>query len=274
MRISRTRAATLGREMKQILEAGRYRSPSGHTVAIGEMVRRAVAATRSYPPEKPLPALPPFESRTTRFEVENETTLDACRRLIADGHRPVALNFASAKNPGGGFLSGARAQEESLCRSSALSACLVGQPMYAFHEKLGGAMYTNYAIYSPDVPVLRTDDGALLEEPYRCAFITSPAVNAKVVLERDRSRRAEVRHEMEQRVHKVLTIAAAHEHDAAVLGAWGCGVFGNDPQEVAELFRAALAGDFRGAFERVVFAVVDWSDDEYFIGPFRQAFGA
>src|SRR5207253_843688 len=100
-----------------------------------------------------------------------ETTLASARRLVAAGQRPAALNFASAKHPGGGFLNGALAQEESLARSSALYACLVGNPMYTFHQAQSDALYTDYAIYSPDVPVFRGDDGALLPEPYLCSFI-------------------------------------------------------------------------------------------------------
>lgn len=271
MHMSRSQAAALGRETKRILELGHYTAPSGRTVDIADDVRRAVEATLPYPPDEPVPR-PRFSPVATRFEVVNETTLDAARRLVAEGHRPVALNFASAKNPGGGFLNGARAQEESLCRASALSACLLRQPMYDFHRRLGGGMYTSYALYSPDVPVFRTDEGSLLEVPYLCAFITAPAVNAKVVLGREAARHPAVFAAMQERVYKVLAIAAAHGQDAAVLGAWGCGVFGNDPREIAELFRRELTGAFHGAFARVVFAVVDWSADEHFIGPFRRAF--
>jgi uncharacterized protein (TIGR02452 family) len=145
--------------------------------------------------------------------------------------------------------------------------------MYGFHRDQGDPLYSNYAIYSPDVPVFRSDDGALLERPYLCSFITAPAVNAKVVLERDPARRAEVRDAMRERVRKVLTIAAHYSHDAPVLGAWGCGVFGNDPREVAALFEQALSGAFRGTFSRVVFAVLDRSAERHFIGPFHAAFG-
>ena len=53
------------------------------------------------------------------------------------------------------------------------------------------------------------DDGALLEQSYLCAFITCPAVNAKVVLERDRSRRPHIQEAMRARILKVLAIAAA-----------------------------------------------------------------
>jgi uncharacterized protein (TIGR02452 family) len=55
-----------------------------------------------------------------------------------------------------------------------------------------------------------------------------------------------------------------------VLGAWGCGVFKNDPEQIAELFRSALAGRFRGAFTHVVFAVLDSSGET--LGPFEQVF--
>jgi uncharacterized protein (TIGR02452 family) len=99
----------------------------------------------------------------------------------------------------------------------------------------------------------------------------APAVNAKVVLERDPGRRAEIRDAMHRRVLKVLAVAARHGREAVVLGAWGCGAFGNDPAMVADLFAGALADNFRGAFARVTFAIVDWSKEERFIGPFRTA---
>jgi uncharacterized protein (TIGR02452 family) len=144
--------------------------------------------------------------------------------------------------------------------------------MYAQHERMRDALYTSSAIYSPDVPVFRDDDGRLLDAPYRVAFITAPAVNPGVVLERDRSRRAEITAAMRERVSRVLAIAATNGHDALVLGAWGCGVFKNDPAEIAALFAAALRGPFAGAFARVVFAVLDTSLERRFIGPFARLF--
>jgi uncharacterized protein (TIGR02452 family) len=269
--MKRSQAAALGQETVRILKARHYQTATGKVIELGDLLERAVRGTVSYPPEESLPGAPPGE-KPTRIEVVNETTLAVARRLVEAGHRPAALNFASAKHPGGGFLGGARAQEESLARASGLYACLEGNPMYAHHRAIGDALYTSYAIYSPDVPVFRTDEGELLEEPYLCSFLTSPAVNAKVVLERDRSRRAEVREAMRERIGRVLTIAAVHGHEGLVLGAWGCGVFGNNTSEIAELFRAALRGPFRGVFSIVVFAIVDWSDERRFIGPFLKAF--
>ncbi len=269
--MNRDQATELGRQTVRILEAGQYVAPSNTVVPIAELVRRAVAGTCSYPPDV---SLPPSHRRDhpAAFEVENETTLVAARRLAVAGLRPAALNFASARKPGGGFLTGARAQEESLARSSGLYACLRDNPMYSFHQGRRDPLYTHYVLYSPDVPVFRSDDGALLEQPYLCSFLTSPAPNAKVVRARDPSRRGEIREALRERMGKVLAIAVRHGHEVLVLGAWGCGVFGNDPEEVAGLFRQALTGPFRGAFRRIVFAVLDGSADGRMIEPFRRAF--
>jgi uncharacterized protein (TIGR02452 family) len=181
------------------------------------------------------------------------------------------LNFASAKNPGGGFQSGARAQEESLARASGLYATLAGDRMYDHHRSRHDPMYTSWVIYSPDVPVFRLDDGELLDEPYLCSFLTSPAVNVGALHNRDR-RCDEIHRVMQERVERVLGVAAMHGHEVLVLGAWGCGVFKNNPRQIAELFRIALTGRFRGAFTQVVFAVLDSSFDQQFIGPFFEAF--
>ena len=231
-----------------------------------------MVGTVAYPPDTELSAVPPG-SHVTQFDVRNETTLVAARRMAEAGRRPVALNFASARRAGGGFLNGALAQEESLARSSGLYACLVDNPMYAYHRTGRNALYSNYALYSPAVPVFRTDDGALLEEIYHCAFISAPAPNAHALGRRAARRMPRVLRVMAERIAKVLTIGAAHGHDTIILGAWGCGAFGNDPAEVASLFHAALTGPFQGVYQTVVFAVLDFSPEERFIGPFRRLFG-
>jgi uncharacterized protein (TIGR02452 family) len=271
--LSRGHAARLGQEAVEIIAAGRYTTRAGKTVHLRHLLEAARRGTASFPPDAALPNVVPSD-RGTRFEVTNETTLSAARRLAGEGLRVVALNFASAKHPGGGFLGGARAQEESLCRSSGLYACINGNPMYEHHARMGGGFYSNYAIYSPDVPVFRTDDGQLLDEPYLCSFITAPAVNAGAHLRgHTRGRSEAVCREMEQRVEKVLSIAVGHGHETAVLGAWGCGVFRNDPEMIADLFRTALVTRFAGVFGRVVFAVLDSSADGQTIGPFERRFG-
>jgi uncharacterized protein (TIGR02452 family) len=266
--INRDRAAELGREAIAIIEASQYVGPSGRVVAIDELVSRAIAGTRSYPLEEPV-ALPKTRSFPTQITVENDTTLAVAHRLVGMGHTPAALNFASATSPGGGFLSGSRAQEEYLARSTALYACLEGNPMYEYHRSRRDPLYSNYAIYSPAVPVFRADDGTLLETPYCVGIVTSPAVNARRL---DLHRQGEIAPAMWQRILKILSIGALHGHDAFVLGAWGCGAFQNDAGIIANLFKKAFSNEVCGVYARVVFAIVDWSDEQRFIGPFSAAF--
>jgi uncharacterized protein (TIGR02452 family) len=269
--MKRSRMASVAEETLAILKAGQYTSPSGRIVNLGKHLRQAKDGTCTYPPEARV-HVPAFPDRPTSIEVVNASTLSVARGLADKGHRVAALNFASAKNPGGGFLTGATAQEESLARASGLYAMLLGDPMYGHHRSRNDPMYTTWVIYSPDVPVFRLDDGQLLDEPYLCSFLTSPAVNVGALRHRDR-RGDEVRRVMQERIERVLGVAALHGHEVLVLGAWGCGVFKNDPEQIAELFHIALAGRFRGAFTQVVFAVLDSSDERRYLGPFEQVFG-
>jgi uncharacterized protein (TIGR02452 family) len=265
---SRKKAAEIARDTVEIVTSGRYTNRQGQKVAVRQLVETAMNGTLSYPPDAPLPNLVPA-NRQTVFDVVNDTTLEAARRLVAEGFRPAALNFASARHPGGGFLNGARAQEESLCRASALYYCINGNAMYRHHAHTD-SFYSNYALYSPAVPVFKDDDGEPLDQPYLCAFVTAPAVNAGALRDADRTQKR-IRKEMEERVEKVLALMAGHGHDAAVLGAWGCGVFKNDPELIAELFADALRGQFAGCFAKVVFAVL--SSDGETIRPFEERFG-
>lgn len=205
-KISREKAAAYGREAVEIIRQGKYTAPSGRTLSIADEIERSVRGTVSYPPDVAVPDSA-CGSNSTDIEVKNETTLSAATRLLALGYKPAGLNFASATHPGGGFLSGALAQEEYLARSSGLYACLEKNPMYSFHQARRDSIYTDYAIYSPDVPVFRSDDGGLLEEPYVVSIITSPAVNAKHV---QSQRRSEILPAMWSRILKVLSVGVVH----------------------------------------------------------------
>ncbi|MFW6140701.1 MAG: TIGR02452 family protein [Acidobacteriota bacterium] len=266
--LDRALAAQLGREAMLIGEQGRYTTPSGKTIDIKPLVSAAVKKTVSYPPKKLLPE----ENQgphDTKIEINNETTLSAAKRLLDNNFNPAALNFASATHPGGGFLSGAQAQEEYLARSSCLYECIRSNPMYDFHRKNYDPMYTDYVIYSPGVPVIRDDKGNLFEKPYPLSIITSPAVNATQV---PKEKRGQIKPVMFKRILKVLSVGCTHSHDSLVLGAWGCGAFGNDSRDIAQLFHQALTKNFCGAYKRVIFAVLDWTPNQWIIGSFKSVF--
>lgn len=264
---ARQRRAQLAEETLSILERGTYTDGDGRPVYIAALLDRAIAGTRTLRPED----TPRWRSEPwpdPQVSLANETTLQAARRLVGEGRDVVVLNFASAKNPGGGFKGGSQAQEESLARSGGLHACIHTSEMYNANRREKNPLYTEHLIYSPAVPFFRDDDGALLPEPWCCAVVTAPAVNAGVARKRGKSR-TKIKAVMRARMARVLTLAASHGHDTIVLGAWGCGVFRNDPAEVAGLFREALDGEHRGAFSRAHFAVYDTLDGR-FVSAFRQ----
>lgn len=246
------RLREIARQTVTIADTGEYRNPAGDLITIGEAVTAAVTATRHHLPDEPL-TITATPGTAPTIEVTRESTLMAARRLGGDA---ACLVFASAKNPGGGFLGGAKAQEESIARSSALYPCLLAAPdFYAFHREQRDLRYSDRVIYSPNVPVFRDDKGNLLDQPYRTTFLTAAAPNLGAILRNQPTHAADVPAVLHRRARRVLQVAAAHRHRTLVLGAWGCGVFRNDPTTVANAFAEALRDVDR--FDRVVFAVYD-----------------
>lgn len=266
-RIDRDLAVRLGEEAVAISKSGEYVGPAGH-IDISSGVAASVQATVHYAADHahPSPATGPHK---TTHEVTNETTLSAHRRHLTKGNNVVSLNFAAATNPGGGFLTGARAQEEYLCRSSALYLAIKDSPMYAYHRREGHKRYSDAMIYSPDIPVFRNDEHELLSAPYLASFITSAAPLAKHLQAEETSLLPEI---LRKRIRKILIVAQTHGHNSLVLGAWGCGAFGNDGNLVSELFHRALNIEFAGFFKEVTFAIVDTSPERRFISPFAERF--
>jgi uncharacterized protein (TIGR02452 family) len=211
------------------------------------------------------------------MEVQNETTFEALQRL-ADGVDHVGcLNFASAKNPGGGFLSGAQAQEEALARSSALYSCLLrASDYYEKNRAYRSAIYLDLIIFSPLVPFFRDDSGALLERPILASIISAPAPNAGAVADNEPGNMVLLEPAFRRRAELVLRTAQGHAVDKLVLGAWGCGVFRNDPRMVARIFSELLyiPGTFDGVFSEVVFAVYDRSPGQQTYRAFAEVFGS
>ena len=256
----------------QILDTGRYTTLAGTEVNVGEAIEHAVRdsvlhTAESRPHERALPE--PTNAHTT-FTVVNQGTLSASRELVASGMNVAALNFASARNPGGGFVNGAEAQEENLARSSALYACETGPTVHAYYSPGASPLYSHAIIYSPSVPVFRDDrTSELLDQPYNVSLITAAAPNAGVARKRGIDEEAILR-ALAERADRVLSVAARNVHDAVVLGAWGCGVFRNDPQLVAAVFARLLRGKHAGRFRHVTFAVLGPASNRQ---PFEETFG-
>jgi uncharacterized protein (TIGR02452 family) len=254
----------MAKQTVAICEAGYYTSAAGARVDIAATLAKAKTGTKMYAPENLGAIAAPQTRRATRIEVNNETTFQALGRLSATttGHL-ACLNFASAKNPGGGFLNGAIAQEEALAAASGLYPCLLKAPEYYSRNRANrSTLYLDLIIFSPLVPFFRNDAGTVLVKPVIASVITAPAPNAGSVAQNEPNNLPKVEPTLRRRAELVLAVATAEKVDQLVLGAWGCGVFRNDPRLVARIFAELLKTKFADIFEHVAFAIFDRSETQ------------
>lgn len=177
----------------------------------------------------------PKIGRSDLYVSPEDSVSAACRLNKEEGGKTAILNFASYKYPGGQFLSGSFAQEESLCHESILFNVLSEFPDYYNWNNAhkNRSLYMNRALYSPDI--LFCPEG---EDEFTCDVITCAAPNlnpyykygnCSLTLEEN----SEV---LDSRIRFILKIAADNHVNNLVFGAWGCGVFMQDPYEVSRLF--------------------------------------
>lgn len=254
-----------------------------------QAVQHSRQGTQFYAPgELALPAekLARFAGEA-RVLVSRERSLQAAGKYA--GQRVAVLNFASATNPGGGVLLGSSAQEESLCRCSTLYPCLLGdelrQKYYQMHRDRQDPTYTDACIYTPDVLIIKTDTGAPKRLPedamqpvdvITCAApnlrerpnnAMNPGFDRPVFLSRQELHSLHVR-----RARKILSVAALHDADVLILGAFGCGAFCNPPDVVAAAYRNVLP-EFAHALRTVEFAVYCSPRDDSNYQAFRRTLG-
>lgn len=167
------------------------------------------------------------------------------------------LNFASYKNPGGMFLRGSKAQEECLCHESFLYNVLSElDDYYTSHfQTLNRSLYTNDALYTPNIRFFRDNKNCLAD------VITCAAPNYKAASKYHNVSKFENLSVLKDRTRFVLDVASEEQVDTLILGAWGCGVFGQDPTEVAECFMNELKK--HQDIENIVFAVIDKNFENY-----------
>lgn len=202
----------------------------------------------------------------TNFIVEDMTSTEAIMKYANDlpeGGSCAVLNFASYRKPGGMFLEGSIAQEECLCHDSFLYNVLSRFPKYYEwnEEHKNYALYTNRAIYTPEMIFFADENDKRGTE---CDVITCAAPNIKPSrkygwgITDEMNRKALI-----ERIKFILDIAASNQVDTLILGAFGCGVFGQDPGEVASIFMHQLTNKFYGAFRNIIFAVPNSNNNNY-----------
>lgn len=216
----------------------------------------------------------------TKLSVVNNDCLVVGKQMQDEGLNPAVLSMASAYRPGGGVLNGARAQEECIFRRSNLfmSLYLFDRQMYdlVIEPNLDGMydlsfiqqgypMEENFGgIYSDDVTVFKDGEYEWLYDPYQTAFISVAAMNVNRALRQGENILVDGRLSdravaiTKNKIRTIYRIGILHGHDSLVLGAWGCGAFGNPPEQMAQLFVDVLNEDeFRGRYKDIRFAIIE-----------------
>jgi uncharacterized protein (TIGR02452 family) len=208
----------------------------------------------------------------TNTQMWNCSTIKAIEKSNKD-LKTAVLNFASAKNPGGGFLGGASAQEESLARSSSLYASQTKNwEMYEYNRSQSTFLYSDYMIYSPETLFWFDDNGYTFETPLIVDVITSPAPNKGAMLQHNRKDEiAQIETIFTSRIEKVLALAVVNEVESIILGAWGCGVFRNESSEVAKYFKDVIESNFKNSFKEITYAIYDSSEKKANYLAFKEA---
>jgi uncharacterized protein (TIGR02452 family) len=211
----------------------------------------------------------------TKFKVENITSFEAAKNLSEENPSSeiLVLNFANPVHPGGGVRHGARAQEEDLCRKSTLLKSLESdnaRAYYEYNKKQDALLSSDNMIISPKVTVIRNADNSLSDKPFNVSVLTCAAP----IFSPEKMKISPEKYEelLYNRIKGMLCLAKSENYKNLVLGAWGCGAFGNDADVVARLFLKAFE-ELNSPFENVVMAVFDRSRSKYNYKMFEKYFG-
>ncbi len=196
------------------------------------------------------------EKKKGMISVVENSTFQAAHSYSEIGKTAV-LNFSNPITPGGGVKLGVMAQEECLCRSSNLYFSLIRpdimEEYYYFHQKTSDDAFSDRLIYSPQVAVIKSDDElpVRLKESFFIDLMTCAAPY------NDDNEISDLNTIFNHRIKAVLESAIKNNATNIVLGAWGCGVFNNPPQLVAdEFYKVLVIENYRYAFDNVIFAII------------------
>ena len=214
------------------------------------------------------------KTKNPEIAILDQTTVDCIINIGMKffDKRIGVLNFASYKNPGGKFLEGSMAQEESLCHNSNLYNILsYFKDYYAYNRShINRSLYEDRAIYSPEVIFFRKMGGVhTFADVITCA---APNINAA---RRNHNVEFFENHQaLYNRCKFVLDIAQMVGIDILILGAYGCGVFGQDPYQVARIFKDLLTSRYsKYTFDTVIFAIPSTGHSINNYNAFRSVFG-
>ena len=262
-------------ETKSVVDAclkGYYINSKNEKVLIKEYLNFTLLNTKSYSPnyqyeydKKDLIS----GTKNGVISIRYESTIDACFRLFRQENKTnvCALNFGNSTHPGGLFATNARAQEESLCRCSALYYSLLQKSeFYEYHKQNSKGEASNYMIFSPNVPVWKKNDFTILDQPIFVSFVTSSAVDCLSV-----SKGINIDETNDSRIKTILKCCIENNVENIILGAFGCGAFHNNPRKIANCFKKWLVSEnMKSFFDSITFAIIG---DKMNLNVFAKTFG-
>lgn len=257
-----------------IINQGVYISENGIKVLLRDYLNQNDIKDNSFYISE-IPAEFNWIKNKTKYEVVQQDCLELARTLKQKNNADdlAVLNMASASNPGGGVYGGAGAQEEYLFRCSDYYRFLFQyathfdcrlyniMPNQHFHYPLD----RNFGgVFSRNITIFRDTEAngyALLDTPWNVNFIAVAACNLKYH-ERGQHIPEYLVETTLNKIRTILRIAYSHQQTRLVLGAFGCGAFGNPPQHMAELFAQCLhEPEFAGRFKEIYFAILPDHND-------------
>lgn len=251
----------IAEENCRITAAGEYKTDGGNTVVLKDQLD-CIKKSKMFGPDERAAGSVVRKDKDTRMQVclRSRDSVTAVLDAVEAGYKVGILNFASAKNPGGGYIVGMSAQEEALCRCSNLYENLLwakGSTRFYNLAAGTGGWYTDSMILSPEVYFFRDNGMHLLDNPVKASVVTCAAVNV-MALQRQGTMNSQswgkIHLTMARRARRVLEGFKEMGCNYVILGAWGCGVFRNRPQAIAQSFSLAL-DRYEGQFDVVEFAI-------------------
>lgn len=213
---------------------------------------------------------------------ENEDALAlAERKYIETGDNILVLNLASATEPGGRSREGASAQEEDLCRRTSLLLSLESEEAkkyYEYNNSFKTRMGSDAITLSPCVKVIKNSAANLLKEPFEISVMSAAAPMIRLGLEGKTEDEFEAM--FYKRIQGILLVAAREGYRRLILGAFGCGVYGNDAALVSSLFYRAISTlsyegkDSKELFDSIDFAVLCPKEKDYNYREFAKYFAS
>ena len=247
---------------RKICEDTIKRSESITTNTPGASLSSSLIDLTTYPELSPLDPSFPDLSLNTVSVVDSDTFACARDILAASPNlkgKIAVLNLASDEEPGGGWRYTLSAtQEEALCYSSTLFATLKAE-YYPWPNTGEGCVK---GVFSGNVVVWKDtlENGCveLAEQDREVLSVITIAAPRNPELTEDKKEFAEqsTLEEFRSKVRLVLRCAGSEGKTGLVLGALGCGAYRCPPGLVAREMKGVVQEEeFRGWFERVVFAV-------------------